>query len=310
MRDSLGFAGSLEVSGVADGLMCVPVLDNEAGNSSAKRLIPGESRSLADLLITTLDEAPLTDYEEGGAFVEVFQKTAAHALKVRNEYLEGLMDIKGVWEKAESQGSMTAELSAALSDRREKVRFRARQSSQIGSFPYEIVDKYRNKASVNRKLAEKLTDGRHAEVARSSFKSNEKWTKGIVLAEKTAKVLNKINNVATIVSVGLPAAQVFSASTEAEEMAALRKLYKASFSAGLGAGGSVIGGYMCTSLGLTTAGWGFLSCGVLVGGLGLAGGEAGEVIGDKVFSVVGSRNLRILKRIKTGPTQPSLRPGG
>ena len=306
MRDSLGFPGNLETSGVADGLMCVPVARDEAPSRSTLKMIPGESREIANSLISSFNSASLTDYDSIGSVVELGQQTTAHILRVRDEYVAGLEEIREFWLKAEAQGTITPELSTRLFKLREEVRANARRKSQVSAWLYDVIDKNRGKPEKHAKLLEKLSDGRHIEVAQSSFKHSQGWTKGIAISEKTFRAINRLNNLATVASISVPAAQVYYAKSPAEEMTALKSLYKATGAASLGFGGSALGAFMCVSFGLSTAGFGFLTCGVLVGGLGFVGGEIGEVAGEKVFSVAGTENLKLVRQLKSAPTRPSI----
>lgn len=297
----LSFGGTIGASGVASQLICSPI-DNLRDDEGVIMAVPAVSREAANALIELFDTAEtFSDY---GIAVRSLDPTIQNLVEIRNAYHAELERITKRWVAAGSIYSL--EVAADLHDAREKVRIQMRRRSYM-KWQYAVKDAF----SEARRIAQgklspraKLIAGDIKGVIDGARKSNRVVNMGVEISGKAFKGLSAIANIAQMVSASRLIAAFFTATTEAEEIAALE-----SFSNELGRGlGNIAGGaagtFLCGVSSSVTGGMAFAACGVLIVGGAEGGEDIGQEFASEAFEVFGSDLMKLMRRIKTGSDVP------
>ncbi|MDB4673639.1 hypothetical protein OAF27_02380 [Verrucomicrobiales bacterium] len=216
----------------------------------------------------------------------------------REFYLSRLEQIVGIWEE---QGSIVDDVVASkFSAYRSALRSYVRERSAPTTVPYRLLDASRiadrktrwwlfengflAKERLPRYTAiERLAIGQNKSVLEGIGKSNKTTNAIAKVAGKTGKFLTRSGGIIVAgIPISIAAAKAYQAEGKEEQQKALEELKREGVSAAAGGIVGAVSASLCVAVGLSTGGWGFLSCGLLSSAVSFAAGAEAEKLYDQI----------------------------
>lgn len=296
-------------------LACYPA-SGEVRKNSQRLVVPASDRQQANELLANFDEAIQESYEVLGPgskslfAIQVSKHIAQSLFEVRMSYDSTLKEWTKNWVALGRP--YTKEIAEDLFDGRQKLRSAVRQKLPM-PWAYDLIDDVRDSMRQEAIQSGKKAGTAYSELVRQNYKktidgalkSNPNWTAAAKISKDAAQCLSRISHLVTVVEIGSATASVYLARTPEQERAALERLYKSVGETTGAAAGSAIGGYLCSAIGVSTAGWGFVTCGVIPAAASAFGAFVGRNAGDKVFQFLATPEAGITERIQYGPVTPA-----
>lgn len=291
-------------------LACYPA-SGEVRKNSQRLVVPASDRQRANELLASIDQV----IQEGPGSISLF------AIEVSNYIAQSLYEVRMSYDSTLKEWTKnwvalgrpyTKEIAEDLYDGRQKLRSVVRQKLPM-PWAYDLVDDLRDSLRQKAIQSGKMAGTTYSELVRHNYKLatdealkfNPRWTAAAKISKNTAQFLSRVSHVITAVEISSATASVYLAKTPEQERAALERLYKSVGEAMGDTAGGAVGAYLCSAIGVTTAGWGFVTCGVIPAGTSAVGGFVGRNVGEKVFQFLATPEAGITERIQYGPVTPA-----